>query len=99
MKLYAFFLLDCTVGKICVDCLQIPVNTAHRTCESLTKPVVSIFQNFDIMTSYPMQVLKCSFSARVGVKLMLYIYRLMITSVSVAVIVLGDFLKIITVVV
>ncbi|XP_051746853.1 mucin-2 [Ctenopharyngodon idella] len=30
---------NCTVGKICVDCLQIPVNTAHRTCESLTKPV------------------------------------------------------------
>uniref|UniRef100_A0A671QWR4 Mucin-19-like n=1 Tax=Sinocyclocheilus anshuiensis TaxID=1608454 RepID=A0A671QWR4_9TELE len=30
--------LDCTVGKICVDCSQIPVNTDHRTCESLTKP-------------------------------------------------------------
>ncbi|XP_077090058.1 mucin 5e [Siphateles boraxobius] len=30
---------NCRVGKICVDCLQIPVNTAHRTCESLTKPV------------------------------------------------------------
>lgn len=51
------------------------------------------------MTSYPMQVLKCSFSARVGVKLLLYIHRLMITAVLVAVIVLGDFLKIIMVVV
>ncbi|XP_016378048.1 mucin-19-like, partial [Sinocyclocheilus rhinocerous] len=30
---------NCTVGKICVDCSQIPVNTDHRTCESLTKPV------------------------------------------------------------
>ncbi|XP_067284502.1 mucin-2-like isoform X2 [Pseudorasbora parva] len=30
---------NCTVGKICVDCLQIPVNTVHRTCDSLTKPV------------------------------------------------------------
>uniref|UniRef100_A0A9J8ANI0 Uncharacterized protein n=1 Tax=Cyprinus carpio carpio TaxID=630221 RepID=A0A9J8ANI0_CYPCA len=30
---------NCTVGKICVDCAQIPVDTAHRTCESLTKPV------------------------------------------------------------
>ncbi|XP_043093499.1 mucin-2-like isoform X2 [Puntigrus tetrazona] len=30
---------NCTVGKICVDCAQIPVNTALRTCESLTKPV------------------------------------------------------------
>jgi len=44
MKFYALFFLDCTVGKICVDCLQIPVNTAHRTCESLTKPVVSIWK-------------------------------------------------------
>ncbi|XP_026081060.1 mucin-2 isoform X2 [Carassius auratus] len=30
---------NCTVGKICVDCAQIAVDTAHRTCESLTKPV------------------------------------------------------------
>ncbi|XP_073804161.1 uncharacterized protein isoform X2 [Danio rerio] len=30
---------NCTAGKICVDCSQIPVNTAHRTCGSLTKPV------------------------------------------------------------
>ncbi|XP_074416232.1 LOW QUALITY PROTEIN: mucin-2 [Sinocyclocheilus rhinocerous] len=30
---------NCTVGKIGVDCAQIPVDTAHRTCESLTKPV------------------------------------------------------------
>nr|XP_055047098.1 mucin-2-like isoform X1 [Misgurnus anguillicaudatus]XP_055047100.1 mucin-2-like isoform X1 [Misgurnus anguillicaudatus] len=30
---------DCPVGKICVHCLQIPVNTAHKTCESLTKPL------------------------------------------------------------
>ncbi|XP_050963824.1 mucin-2 isoform X1 [Labeo rohita] len=29
---------NCTVDKICVDCSQIPVNTAYRTCESLTKP-------------------------------------------------------------
>ncbi|XP_073669781.1 uncharacterized protein [Paramisgurnus dabryanus] len=29
---------DCPVGKICVHCSQIPVNTAHKTCESLTKP-------------------------------------------------------------
>ncbi|KAL1276065.1 hypothetical protein QQF64_035688 [Cirrhinus molitorella] len=29
---------NCSVGKICVDCSQIPVNTAYRTCESLTKP-------------------------------------------------------------
>ncbi|KAI7789659.1 putative mucin-2-like [Triplophysa rosa] len=30
---------DCLVGKICVHCSQIPVNTAHRTCESLAKPL------------------------------------------------------------
>ncbi|XP_056311152.1 mucin-2-like [Danio aesculapii] len=30
---------NCTAGKICVDCSQIPVNTAHRTCGSLIKPV------------------------------------------------------------
>ncbi|XP_056605024.1 mucin-2-like [Triplophysa dalaica] len=31
--------LGCLVGKICVHCSQIPVNTAYRTCESLTKPL------------------------------------------------------------
>ncbi|XP_051976563.1 mucin-2-like, partial [Xyrauchen texanus] len=30
---------DCPVGKICMDCSQIPVNTAYRTCDSLTKPL------------------------------------------------------------
>ncbi|KAA0721171.1 Mucin-19 [Triplophysa tibetana] len=33
---------DCLVGKICVHCSQIPVNTAYRTCESLTKPLSEV---------------------------------------------------------
>ncbi|XP_073693930.1 uncharacterized protein [Garra rufa] len=30
---------NCSEGKICVECSQIPVNTDYRTCESLTKPL------------------------------------------------------------
>lgn len=94
IKFYSYF-LDCTVGKICVDCAQIPVDTAHRTCESLTKPVVSICLKIDICY----QIDKCYSVHFLQVKFLIYIYRVMITDVSVAVIVRKAFLKIITVVV
>uniref|UniRef100_A0A673BKS7 VWFD domain-containing protein n=1 Tax=Sphaeramia orbicularis TaxID=375764 RepID=A0A673BKS7_9TELE len=31
----------CTNGKVCVHCLEFPVNTAQKTCDSLSKPLGS----------------------------------------------------------
>ncbi|XP_039892040.1 LOW QUALITY PROTEIN: mucin-5B-like [Simochromis diagramma] len=32
---------DCSNGKVCVHCSEYPVNTAQKTCDSLSKPLVA----------------------------------------------------------
>uniref|UniRef100_A0AAR2L090 VWFD domain-containing protein n=1 Tax=Pygocentrus nattereri TaxID=42514 RepID=A0AAR2L090_PYGNA len=38
MNMLLFCLVDCPGGKLCVHCAQAKVNTAQKTCESLSKP-------------------------------------------------------------